>query len=97
MAKFHNNSSILIRSHFYFNWYNSALYPIIYAQALHASGKQSSQGAAILIMCSIGGVILPFAQASLIDEMSLSTSYIAPTLAYLLMVALYWASLKHRI
>ncbi|PMM64832.1 MFS transporter [Vibrio splendidus] len=76
---------------------NSALYPIIYAQALHASGKQNSQGAAILIMCSIGGVVLPFVQASLIDELSLSTSYIAPALAYVLMIVLYWSSLKHRI
>jgi FHS family L-fucose permease-like MFS transporter len=75
---------------------NSALYPIIYAQALHASGKQNSQGAAILIMCSIGGVVLPFVQASLIDELSLSTSYIAPALAYVLMIVLYWSSLKHR-
>lgn len=76
---------------------NSALYPIIYAQALHASGKQNSQGAAILIMCSIGGVVLPFVQASLIDELSLSTSYIAPALAYVLMMVLYWSSLKHRV
>ncbi|MCG9555858.1 MFS transporter [Vibrio sp. Isolate31] len=76
---------------------NSTLYPIIYAQALHASGKQSSQGAAILIMCSIGGVVLPFVQASLIDELSLSTSYIAPTIAFIVMIVLYWSSLKHRV
>ena len=76
---------------------NSARYPIIDAQALHASGKQNSQGAAILIMCSIGGVVLPFVQASLIDELSLSTSYIAPALAYVLMMVLYWSSLKHRV
>ncbi|MEG3693612.1 MFS transporter, partial [Vibrio coralliirubri] len=76
---------------------NSTLYPIIYAQALHASGKQNSQGSAILIMCSIGGVVLPFVQASLIDELSLSTSYIAPGLAYVLMIVLYWSSLKHRV
>ena len=76
---------------------NSTLYPIIYAQALHASGKQSSQGAAILIMCSIGGVVLPFVQASLIHELSLSTSYVAPTIAYIVMIVLYWSSLKHRV
>ncbi|MEZ9338621.1 MFS transporter [Vibrio splendidus] len=76
---------------------NSTLYPIIYAQALHASGKQSSQGAAILIMCSIGGVVLPFVQASLIDELSLNTSYVAPTIAYIVMIVLYWSSLKHRV
>ncbi|MEZ9070744.1 MFS transporter [Vibrio splendidus] len=76
---------------------NSTLYPTIYAQALHASGKQSSQGAAILIMCSIGGVVLPFVQASLIDELSLSTSYVAPTIAYIVMIILYWSSLKHRV
>ncbi|MFA0067790.1 MFS transporter [Vibrio breoganii] len=75
---------------------NSTLYPIIYAQALHAAGKQSSQGAAILIMCSIGGVILPFAQASLIDEWALSSSYIAPAIAYILMIGLYWSSAKCR-
>jgi len=48
-------------------------------------------------MCSIGGVVLPFVQASLIDELSLSTSYIAPALAYVLMIVLYWSRLKHRI
>lgn len=73
---------------------NATLYPIIYAQALQASGRHSSQGAAILIMCSIGGVILPFAQATLIDEFSLSTSYIAPIIAYLVMTIMYWSSLK---
>ncbi|MCG9789827.1 MFS transporter [Vibrio mediterranei] len=75
---------------------NATLYPIIYARALQASGKYSSQGAAILIMCSIGGVMLPFAQATLIDEFSLSISYIVPVIAYLAMTILYWSSLnKH--
>ncbi|WP_234495480.1 MFS transporter [Vibrio maritimus] len=73
---------------------NAALYPIIYAQALRASGKYNAQGAAILIMCSIGGVILPLVQASLIDDYSLRMSYIAPIGTYLLMAVLYWSSLK---
>ena len=75
---------------------NSTLYPIIYAQALQAAGKQSSQGAAILIMCSIGGIVLPFVQASLIDAFTLSMSYIAPTLTYIGMLVLYWSVVKHQ-
>ncbi|MFM2643318.1 MFS transporter [Vibrio chagasii] len=75
---------------------NSTLYPIIYAQALQAAGKQSSQGAAILIMCSIGGIALPFVQASLIDAFTLSMSYVAPALAYIGMVVLYWSVVKHQ-
>ncbi|WP_367987823.1 hypothetical protein AB2S62_00445 [Vibrio sp. NTOU-M3] len=47
-------------------------------------------------MCSIGGIVLPFVQASLIDTFTLSMSYVAPALAYIGMVVLYWSVVKHQ-
>lgn len=69
--------------------FNSTLYPIIYAQALQASGKHNSQGAALLIMCSIGGALLPLIQAMSIDRYGLSTSYWVPVVCYGTMVWLF--------
>lgn len=69
--------------------FNSTLYPIIYAKALKVSGNYSSQGAAILIMCSIGGAILPMIQAVCIDEYGLSASYWIPVISYVIMVILF--------
>ncbi|MCL9776545.1 MFS transporter [Vibrio methylphosphonaticus] len=69
---------------------NSTLYPIIYARALSAAKQYSSQGAAILIMCSIGGALLPLAQATMVDRVGLSVSYWVPAISYLLMIGLFF-------
>lgn len=74
---------------------NATLYPIIYSKALHAAGAYREQGAAVLIMCSIGGVLLPLIQAIVIDAWNLHTSFIAPAIAYLAMVALYYKVQHH--
>ncbi len=71
--------------------YNSTLYPIVYAQALQAAGQYSAQGAAILIMCSIGGAILPLIQATQIDKFDLSFSYWVPAVSYAVMMILFWS------
>ena len=68
---------------------NSTLYPIIYARALSTAKQYSSQGAAILIMCSIGGALLPLAQATMVDLVGLRVSYWLPAISYLLMIGLF--------
>ena len=74
--------------------FNSTLYPIIYSQALKSAKQFSSQGAALLIMCSIGGAILPLAQAVIIDSFELNTSYLVPAISYAVMIWLFMSSLK---
>lgn len=76
--------------------FNSVLYPIIYAQALRASGSYNSQGAAILIMCTMGGAILPLIQAIGIDKYGLSSSYWIPAISYVIMIGLFRENLKNQ-
>lgn len=74
--------------------FNATLYPIVYAQALKVSGKYSAQAAALMIMSSIGGAILPLIQASVIDSYSMSTSYWVPVVCYSMMIWLYRSSVR---
>lgn len=74
--------------------FNATIYPIVYSQALKAAGRFNSQGAAILIMCSVGGAIFPMMQASVIDSFGFTFSFWVPAVMYLLMLVLYYSSLK---
>lgn len=74
--------------------YNSALYPIVYAKALQVAENHNAQAAALLIMCSIGGAVIPFFQATQIDSIGLSNSYWVPSLGYLVMIWLFISSQK---
>jgi len=74
--------------------FNAPLYAIIYARTLKVAKDFSSQAAALLTMCTIGGAILPLFQAMTIDSFGLNASYLVPAVGYLLMIILFTTGLK---
>ncbi|MCG9788986.1 MFS transporter [Vibrio mediterranei] len=61
---------------------NSFMYPIIFSRAVSGLGDASGAASAILIMCGIGGGIIPMIQAMLITRFDVPTSYLIPVLCY---------------
>lgn len=77
--------------------FNAPLYAIIYARTLKVAKDFSSQAAALLTMCTIGGAILPLFQAMTIDSFGLSASYLVPAVGYILMIILFTTGLKTKL
>lgn len=69
--------------------FNSTMYPVIYSKALIYAGSYRSQAAALLIMCSVGGAVLPMLQGIVIDRVGISWSYMVPCIIYVMMLILY--------
>lgn len=76
--------------------FNATMYPIVYAKALKAAGNFNSQGAALLIMCSVGGALFPMLQAAVIDSYSFTLSFWVPAIMYASMLLLYYSSQKRK-
>ncbi|EAS45296.1 glucose/galactose transporter family protein [Photobacterium profundum 3TCK] len=66
---------------------NSFMYPVIFYKSIEGLKDLTSSGSAVLVMCSVGGGIVPFVQASLIDHTSIPFSYIVPLLGYLIIAS----------
>ncbi|MHA2939899.1 MFS transporter [Vibrio sp. RC27] len=66
---------------------NSFLYPVIFASSIKRLGSLTGLGSAILIMCGIGGGIVPLIQAATIDMFDIATSYYVPLLGYIVIVS----------
>lgn len=64
---------------------NSVMYPIIFGHTLGQSPRQANLLAGAMIMAGIGGAIIPWLQALLIDALSLRLSFVLPLGMYLLL------------
>lgn len=69
---------------------NSFMYPIIFSRAIENLGDSTGAASAILIMCGIGGGVVPMLQASTIASWGVANSYFVPLCGYI-MLALYGA------
>ncbi|MGF1735261.1 sugar MFS transporter [Photobacterium satsumensis] len=61
---------------------NSIMYPVIFATAVKNLGDLAGRASAILIMCGVGGALIPLAQALLADSIGLVQSFFVPALGY---------------
>jgi FHS family L-fucose permease-like MFS transporter len=68
---------------------NSVLYPIIFSHSVKNSGGLEGAASAILIMCGVGGGLMPLLQAFVADQLSLLFSFIVPSLCYGLITLLF--------
>lgn len=66
---------------------NSFLHPVIFASSIKKLGTLTGLGSAILIMCNVGGGVVPMIQASVIDMFDIITSYYIPILGYLVIIS----------
>ncbi|WED25799.1 MFS transporter [Vibrio sp. DW001] len=73
---------------------NSFIHPVIFATSIKKLGSLTGLGAAILIMCNIGGGVVPLIQASVIDMTDIATSYYVPLIGYIV-IACYTISVRY--
>lgn len=73
---------------------NSFLHPVIFATSIKKLGALTGLGAAILIMCNIGGGVVPLIQASVVDRTDIATSYYVPMVGYII-IACYAMCIRY--
>ena len=64
---------------------NSVMYPIIFGHTLSQYPQQANLLAAAMVMAGIGGAIIPWLQAVIIDNISLHLSFLLPMALYALL------------
>ncbi|WP_038155629.1 MFS transporter [Aliivibrio fischeri] len=71
---------------------NSFMYPIIFSRAIENLGEATGAASAILVMCGIGGGVIPMLQASTIASLGIVHSYFVPILGYIAIASFSWLS-----
>ncbi|MEG0230553.1 MAG: MFS transporter [Hafnia sp.] len=71
---------------------NSIMYPIIFSQSMATVPHSANFAAGVLIMAGIGGAIIPYIQALMIDILTLRFSFLLPLALYILLAC--WGA-KH--
>ncbi len=56
--------------------FNSIMYPVIFSNSIKKLGHLTELGSAILIMCGIGGAIIPMLQAFIADSLNIVISFL---------------------
>lgn len=74
----------------------SLMFPTIYGTALEGVGEEASLGASGLVMAILGGAVLTPLQGLLSDATSIYTSYIIPTVCFVV-VTLYAIKATHKV
>ncbi len=62
--------------------FNSIMWSNIFTLAIEGLDKYTSQGSSLLVMCIVGGAILPLLQGLLADILGVQNSLIVPLIAY---------------
>ncbi|WP_028862717.1 MFS transporter [Psychromonas aquimarina] len=74
---------------------NSFMYPVIFSKSIEGLGALTGSASAVLIMCGIGGGIVPFIQAVMVDLSSVRMSYMVPLCGYLFILIYSFYSRKN--
>lgn len=64
---------------------NSIMYPIIFSHSMKTVPQLANLAAGILIMAGIGGAVVPYLQAMLVEIIALRFSFLLPFALYLLL------------
>jgi MFS transporter, FHS family, L-fucose permease len=71
-------------------FFNSIMFPTIFALALKGLGKHTGQGSGILCSAIVGGAILPVVQGLLADRIGLQLAFILPVFCYIYIAYYGW-------
>ncbi len=66
---------------------NSVMYPVIFSMASQGLGNLVAKASAILIMCGVGGALVPLLQALVADYFGLLESFVIPIIGYILILS----------
>jgi FHS family L-fucose permease-like MFS transporter len=64
-------------------FFNSIMFPTIFALAIEGLGKRTSEGAGVLCMAIVGGALVPLLQGLFADSVGILYSYSVPLACYL--------------
>ena len=65
---------------------NAIIYPVIFGHSIGKLPQLANIAAGVLVMAGIGGAIMPYVQATLIDAFGLRFSFLFPAVLYLFLV-----------
>ena len=75
-------------------FFNSMMYPTIFALSVEGLGPQKKTGASLLVMSIVGGALLPPVMGFISDRHTIQTAFLVPVVCYA--YVLYFALLGHR-
>ena len=75
-------------------FFNSVMFPTIFALTIRGLGTATSRGSALLCQAIVGGAILPLVQGVLADATTVQFSFIAPACCY---VYIAWYALRQQL
>jgi FHS family L-fucose permease-like MFS transporter len=62
--------------------FNSIMFPTIFTLGINGLGKLTGQGSAVLVMCIVGGGVIPLLQGALADSIGIQKAFIIPVVCY---------------
>jgi MFS transporter, FHS family, L-fucose permease len=75
-------------------FFNSLMYPTIFALSLEGLGPHRKFGASLLVMSIVGGAVVPALMGLVSDRTSIQTAFLIPIVCYV--YVLYFAAVGHR-
>ena len=75
-------------------FFNSLMYPTIFALSLEGLGPHRKFGASLLVMSIVGGAVVPALMGLVSDRTSIQTAFLIPIVCYA--YVFYFAALGHR-
>ena len=70
--------------------FNSIMWSNIFTLAIHDLKEFTSQGSSVLIMCIVGGAIIPPLQGAVADKIGIQLSFIVPVICYIYLAYYGW-------
>ena len=72
-------------------FFNSIMFPTIFALALKGLGSMINRGSGLLCQAIVGGAFIPVIQGAVMDSLGIQLSFIVPMLCY---IYIGWYALK---
>ena len=75
-------------------FFESIMFPTIFALGVKGLGNQTKKGSSFIIMSIVGGAIMPFVMGRLADRYSTATSYLVPLICFIIVAWYGWRGYK---
>jgi FHS family L-fucose permease-like MFS transporter len=71
-------------------FFNSIMFPTIFALAIHGLGRQTGQGSGLVCMAIVGGAIVPVIQGLVADVIGVQPAFLVAALCYVYVAWYGW-------
>lgn len=73
----------------------SIMFPTIFSLAIQGLGKQTKQGASLLIMAIVGGAVVPLLMGWISDEYTMQSAYLVPAACFVVVLLFAIRNIRH--